>query len=80
MYLQTKTTIEVPDEDADAAPVETSPEIEVEDQEPLSDDEALVEEVTDDVTEDEEVSEPKTKKVEVEKWSHVNPALPLWAR
>jgi len=76
MYLQTKTTIEVPDEDeAQPEPVEET----IDESAPsdVDDDEAVVEEVAD---EEVEAPKPKTKTVEVDKWSHVNPALPLWAR
>lgn len=65
IYLWEKKTEEVPIE----------PEVSEKKESPESD-EAIVE----DAPEPEADTTPKTKTVEVEDWTHVNPQLPLWQR
>lgn len=91
IYLFTQRTEEVPDEEAvtpaedlleDLAEESTSPapeSTEVKESEE-DEDEAIVEEISEDEEKTPEEKEIKMKSVVVDEWMHLNPMPPLWLR
>jgi heat shock protein beta len=84
IYLFTQKEIEVPDEDAsetasadEEKPTETEETTETEKTE-ADEDEAVVEDVTEE--EKEEKAPPKMKKVVVDEWVQLNAQAPIWTR